>query len=90
MTKKKNPEPEPEAAPELAPAPAPPAAREPDAFWKGLPVWRCRFCRLYERVGEDRLVDVLEHELRQHKPAERPSAIVDPSGDPFVIRDEEE
>ena len=56
--------------------------REPDYLWMGKPVYRCRRCTRYERVGN--LAAVLEHET-SHAPEARESAIVGPNGESLVI-----
>ena len=60
-------------------------ARKPDATWKGLPVYRCRHCRLYERVGDQNLEAVLAHERSAHGPAVHPSGLVDTGGAPLMV-----
>lgn len=60
-------------------------SRKPDARWKGLAVYRCRYCRLYERVGDQNLEAVLAHELAVHGPAVRASVLVDPAGAPIMV-----
>ena len=56
--------------------------RGPDYLWMGKPVYRCRRCTRYERVGN--LAAVLEHET-SHAPEARESAIVGPNGESLVI-----
>ena len=60
-------------------------ARKPDAMWKGLPVYKCRHCRLYERVGDQNLEAVLDHERSKHSAAVHPSGLVDTMGAPLMV-----
>ena len=60
--------------------------REPDARWNGLPVYRCRICKRYERVNH--LADVLEHERAAHGIPLRQSQVLGPDGEPVLLEEE--
>jgi uncharacterized protein YbaR (Trm112 family) len=66
------------------------AEREPDFYWSGHPVFRCRSCgRRYERV--ENLPAVLEHEAEAHPKivAVRESRILGHDGKPLQVAEEE-
>ena len=60
------------------------AARTPDFFWGGMPVYRCRYCA-FERI--DKLASVLHHEAEAHPPVTRVSPIVGPDGQQIVVQE---
>lgn len=71
---------------EAAAAEAPPSERQPDFFWAGLPVYRCRLCGdRYERVSN--LAAVLDHEATQHPTNARVSQVLGPGGQPLIVVD---
>jgi hypothetical protein len=64
--------------------------REPDFYWSGHPVFRCRFCgRKYERVAN--LPAVLGHEAEAHPKivAVRESRVLGHDGKPLQVAEEE-
>ncbi|MBN2204307.1 MAG: hypothetical protein JW767_04715 [Thermoleophilia bacterium] len=83
-------------SPAVAPEPAEPVPageapaedRAPDFTWSGQPVYRCRVCGRYERVGN--LAAVLKHEATHATPAPavRESRILGSDGAPLVIEEE--
>ncbi len=76
-------------APVLAVAEPPAPVRAPDFVWGGQPVYRCRVCGRYERVGNLEAVERHEVEAHTKAPEVRESRIVGTDGQPLLVAAQE-